>query len=144
GPDYATFAEAVGAVCDRYRLHPLEAPAVLAALAETHSLLTTHHSPLDGFGGFCADTFRFLTELSANNRRDWMERQRDRYRFAVRAPLVELCRALAERYVEPVLRQGHGWDLETEARSGLALSSVVKNDYGRSVPYQDVLWVTFY
>src|SRR5439155_5644158 len=35
GPDYATFAEAVGAVCDRYRLHALEAPAVLAALAET-------------------------------------------------------------------------------------------------------------
>src|SRR5207237_8544644 len=108
------------------------------------------HSPLIGrdpqlkFTGFCADTFRFLKELSVNNRRGWMERQRDRYRFAVREPLAELCRALTERYVEPVLRQTHGWDLEPRARSGRALSSVVKNDYGRSVPYQDVLWVTFY
>src|SRR5206468_8667521 len=32
--DYPIFAEAVGTICNRYRLHPLEAPAVLAALAE--------------------------------------------------------------------------------------------------------------
>jgi MoxR-like ATPase len=82
--------------------------------------------------------------LSVNNRRSWMERQRDRYRFAVREPLAELCRALTERYVEPVLRQTHGWDLETRAGIGRALSSVVKNDYGRSVPYHEALWITFY
>jgi MoxR-like ATPase len=72
-----------------------------------------------------------------------MERQRDRYRFAVRRPLVELCRALAERYVEPVLRGVHGWDLDTEARSGRALTSVCKNAYGRSQPYNTALWITF-
>jgi 5-methylcytosine-specific restriction protein B len=140
---YALHAEAVSALCAHYHLHPLEAPAVLAALAlPDHSPLTTHHSPV--FTGFCADTFRFLKELSVNNRRGWMERQRDRYRFAVREPLAELCRALGERYVEPVLRQTHGWDLETRARSGRALSSVVKNDFGRSVPYHEALWITFY
>jgi MoxR-like ATPase len=144
GTDYASFAEAVAAVGNCYRLHPLEVPSVLVALAESDPVLSTQYSVLPGFGGFCADTFRFLGELAADNRRGWMELQRDRYRFAVRAPLVELCRALAERYVEPVLRQAHGWDLETEARSGRALSSVVKNDYGRSVPYQDVLWIAFY
>src|SRR5256885_9247010 len=73
-----------------------------------------------------------------------MQPRRTGSRSAVREPLAELCRALAERYVEPVLRSAYGWNLETEARSGRALSSVVKNDYGRSVPYHDVLWITFY
>jgi MoxR-like ATPase len=96
-----------------------------------------------GFRGFCPDTFRFLADLAANNCREWMESQRDRYRFAVRDPLVELCRSLAERYVEPVLHSQHGWRLETAARSGHALTSICKNDYGRSVPYQTVLWIVF-
>jgi MoxR-like ATPase len=141
---YALHVEAVTALCKQYHLHPLEAPAILAALTSAdHSPLTTRRSPCN-FTGFCADTFRFLKELSVNNRRGWMERQCDRYRFAVREPLAELCRALAERYVEPVLRQTHGWDLETRARNGRALSSVVKNDFGRSVPYHEALWITFY
>jgi hypothetical protein len=95
------------------------------------------------FGGFCPDTFRFLAELGENNSRTWMDRQRGRYRFAVREPLVELCRALTERYVGPVLGREHGWDMETAARSGRALTSICKNDYGRSVPYQTALWITF-
>ena len=48
-----------------------------------------------------------------------MEQQRDRYHFAIRGPLVELCQALTERYVEPVLCRQHGWRLETDARTGL-------------------------
>jgi MoxR-like ATPase len=96
------------------------------------------------FGGFCAETFRFLDELARNNLWEWMEQERERYQFAVREPLVELCKALAERYVVPVLNGDHGWDLETAARGGRSLSSVCKNDYGRSVPYQDVLWITFH
>jgi 5-methylcytosine-specific restriction enzyme B len=140
---YALHTEAVAALCRQYQLHPLEVPSILAALASDHSTLTTRHSS-SGFAGFCGDTFRFLKELSVNNRRGWMERHRDRYHFAVREPLADLCRALTERYVEPVLRQTHGWDLETQPRSGRALSRVVKNDYGRSVPYHDSLWITFY
>jgi MoxR-like ATPase len=95
------------------------------------------------FGGFCSDTFTFLGDLGRHNCRAWMAGQRDRYRFAVRQPLVELCRALAERYVEPVLRRTHGWDVETTARSGHALTSVCKNDYGRSRPYNTALWIAF-
>jgi hypothetical protein len=143
GSDYPAFAEAVGAVCDRYRMHPLEAPAVLAASAESSTVPSTE-SLMPAFGGFCADTFRFLAELRSNNRRDWMEGHRDRYHFAVSAPLTELCRALAERYVGPVLRRVYGWDLETDARSGRAVSRIVKNAFGRWGPYQDVLWITFY
>ena len=95
------------------------------------------------FGGFCPDTFRFLRELAADNRREWMEGQRDRYHFAVREPLLELCRTLAARYVEPVLRGVHGWDVDAEARSGHALTSICKNAYGRSQPYNTTLWIAF-
>jgi 5-methylcytosine-specific restriction protein B len=141
---YRLFNEGMTWLRAQHRLHPLEAPAVLAALdaqgpGESHA----HHGE-SRFDGFCADTFRFLDDLSRNNRRDWMAGQRERYHFAVRAPLVELCRALAERYVAPVLGGAHGWQLETDPRSGRAITSICKNDYGRSVPYNEALWLTFY
>jgi 5-methylcytosine-specific restriction enzyme B len=141
---YHLFNEAIGRLRDLHRLHPLEAPAVLAAVAPGRDDSTRRRSRNDAlFGGFCADTFRFLADLAGNNSRAWMNTQRDRYRFAVREPLVELCRALANRYVEPVLRREWGWDVDTTARSGRALTSVCKNDYGRSVPYHTALWITF-
>lgn len=138
---YRLFVEGTAHLRERHRMHALEVPALLAALDDIQA-------PLDegrvAFGGFCADTFRFLDELGRNNTRRWMEGQRDRYQFAVRGPLVELCRALAERYVTPVLARQHGWPMETVARSGKALTSVCKNDYGRSVPYNGIQWLTFY
>jgi hypothetical protein len=137
---YRLFNEGVRRLRDGQRLHPLEASAVLAAVAAAGA--EADERP-DGFGGFCADTFRFLDELGRNNSRAWMTDQRDRYHFAVRAPLVELCRALGERYVRPVLQGQWGWEVETAARSGKALTSIVKNDYGRSVPYHTALWITF-
>ncbi len=138
---YRLFNEGVVVLRERHRLHSLEAPAVLAALATAEPRPATQEHV---FHGFCADTFRFLAELAENNRKEWMRPQRDRYRFAAREPLAELCRALAARYVGPVLVREHGWDLETEPRSGKALTSVRKNDYGRSQPYNTALWVTFY
>jgi hypothetical protein len=145
---YRLFNEGLAWLRDKHRIHPLEVPAVLAACDAERSDTTARVAsrrrvPASQFQGFCADTFRFLEELGRNNNRPWMEAQRDRYRFAVREPLVELCRALAERYVDPVLRREHGWDLETAARSGRALTSVCKNDYGKSVPYHTALWITF-
>src|SRR5205823_14018728 len=95
------------------------------------------------FGGFCPDTFRFLRELEDNNNRAWLETQRSRYHFVLREPLVELCQALGERYVEPVLHRQHGLDLESEARDGLALTRLTKNAYGRSGPYNTTLWIVF-
>jgi hypothetical protein len=96
------------------------------------------------FGGFCFDTFHFLTDLGAHNCRDWMEQQRARYQFAVREPLVKLCHVLAKTYIEPVLCRERGWRLETTARIGRSLTSICKNDYGRSVPYHTALWITFF
>jgi hypothetical protein len=141
---YRLFNEAAGWLRARHGLHPLETPAVLGALASAESPPeggAKVQAP-GGFGGFCADTFAFLGELAQNNRRAWMEGQRHRYRFAVREPLTELCRALAERYVGPVLR-GQGWDLDTEPRNGRALTSLCKNAYGKAGPYNTTLWIAF-
>ena len=135
---YRLFNEGVAWLRQRHQLHPLEMPAILAGLDREE----VQPEPAS-FRGFCADTFHFLGELAHNNKREWMERQRDRYRFAVREPLIELCRALAERYVEPVLRGLHGWSIDTEPRSGRALTSICKNAYGRTQPYNSALWIAF-
>jgi 5-methylcytosine-specific restriction protein B len=147
---YRLFNEGIAWLRRRYGFHPLEAPAILAALGPPEGQTereSTRQAALDPrasvFGGFCADTFHFLGELAHNNRREWMERQRERYRFGVREPLMELCHTLAARYVEPVLRGVHGWDLDTQARSGRALTSICKNNYGRTQPYNSALWIAF-
>jgi uncharacterized protein (DUF2461 family) len=137
---YPLFAEGCDELRRRFRVHPLEVPDVLVAATREPDEIPR----ADRFDGFCSDTFAFLAELAEHNDRTWMESQRERYQFVVRGPLVELCRALAARYVEPVLNRQLGWDLETEAKAGRALSSVVKNDHGRTVPYESTLWVTFY
>jgi MoxR-like ATPase len=138
---YRLFNEGIAKLCEQQRLHPLEEPGLLSAVVEAPA---DSDSQPARFDGFCADTFRFFAELEQNNRHDWMVRQRERYHFAVRDPLRELCRALAERYVEPVLCRAWGWDLETTVRSGRALTSICKNNYGRSVPYETALWITFH
>jgi hypothetical protein len=133
---YRLFNEGTAWLQKHHHFHPLETHAVLTALGRQPTAESV-------FGGFCADTFRFLAELADNNRRDWMEGQRERYRFAVREPLIELCRALTERYVEPVLANTHGWRINTLPRPGHALTSICKNDYGRTQPYNTALWITF-
>jgi hypothetical protein len=80
---YRLFNEGMAQLRDRQRLHPLEAPAVLAAVGDVAAGdPVAKASPV--FGGFCADTFRFLEELGRNNSRAWMSGQRQRYQFAVR------------------------------------------------------------
>ncbi len=138
-------ADVVGVLRDRFRVHPLEVPDVLRVLAGGGADVE-RKSSVGGrvFHGFATDTFRFLADLEANNNRDWMRSQAGRYAFVLREPLAELCGALAERYVRPVLNREHGWDLECGAKPGRALTSICKNDFGRSGPYQPVQWVTFY
>ncbi len=147
---YRLFNEGAGRLRIDHHIHPLETADVLAALAPESE--RPHFAfPQSGgkakwgptFGGFCPDTFLFLRELAADNRREWMEGQRDRYHFAVREPMMELCQTLAAHYVEPVLRGVHGWEVDSEARSGHALSSICKNAYGRSQPYNTTLWIAF-
>ena len=93
--------------------------------------------------GTAAKTRSFESLPSATSK-EWMAGRRERYHFVLREPLVELCDAIAARYVRPVLCGEYGWDLEDEAKPGRALTSICKNDFGRSGPYQPVQWVTFY
>src|SRR5262249_57212654 len=88
-------------------------------------------------------TFLFLAELEANNNSAWFEQHRARYQFAVREPLIELCQALSERYVEPILCRRLGWDVGTAARAGQALTSINSNDHGQRQPYVTTLWIVF-
>jgi 5-methylcytosine-specific restriction protein B len=141
---YMLLREVAIGLRQRFRIHPLEVADVLTSAGRLPT--PEPDEPVGGprFGGFCTDTFRFLKELAEHNNSAWMTEQRDRYHFAVREPLVELCEAVAGRYVRPVLEGEYGWELETDARPGRALTSICKNDYGRSAPYQPGLWVTFY
>ena len=131
-------------LCEQAKLHWLELPDVLRALTTTRADPPAYGG-LRGprFGGFAGDTFAFLAELAQNNHRDWMASQRTRYHFVLRQPLVELCEALAQRYIVPVLHARYGWCMETSARTGRAITSITKNDHGRSVPYQEAMWVIF-
>jgi 5-methylcytosine-specific restriction enzyme B len=133
------WCDVVSVLRERFRVHPLElADVVLAVAAEPVC------EAAGDFGGFCSDTFAFLTELAQTNAKDWMTEHRERYQFVLREPLVELCESVAERYVRPVLNREYGWDLECDARTGRAVTSICKNDYGRTGPYQPVQWITFY
>ena len=133
------WAETASVLREEFRVHPLE-------LADLVSAVTDRDEPAApaAFGGFCADTFRFLAELADGRSKPWMDDRRDRYQFVLRDPLVELCDALAARYVRPVLHGEYGWELEADARPGRAITSICKNDFGRGGPYQSVQWVTFY
>ncbi len=132
------WCEVAGVLRDTFRVHPLELAEVLAVAGQP----LPEPEPQD-FLGLCSDTFAFLGELTTANTRVWMTTNRDRYKFVLREPLVELCEAIATRYIQPVLNREHGWDLECNAKTGRALTSICKNDFGRG-GYQPVQWVTFY
>ncbi|HEY1188780.1 MAG TPA: DUF2461 family protein, partial [Gemmata sp.] len=136
------WCEVAAVLRERFRVHPLELADVVVAISAE---VLPEQEPEDGsFGGFCSDTFAFLGELAETNAKDWMTEHRERYQFVLREPLVELCESVAERYVRPILNREHGFDLECDARAGRAVTSICKNDFGRSGPYQPVQWITFY
>ncbi len=137
---HALLADVAAVLRQRFAVHPLEVEDLFARSASEGQAAATRPT----FHGFAADTFHFLGELTEHNAKAWMDAHRERYQFVVREPLVELCAALAERYITPVLHREHGWEMETDPRPGKALTSIAKNDYGRSGPYTPDVWVTFY
>ena len=146
---YRLACEVIDHLRDQFRVHSCEVVPLLAKLTDRFGepdRESTADARMENrkFSGFCTDTFRFLADLQVNNASDWMAAHRERYSFAVREPLVELCEALTMRYVRPVLQGEYGWELETDARPGRALSSICKNDFGRATAYKSELWVTFY
>ena len=51
----------------------------------------------EGFSGFPAASQQFLAELAANNRREWLQEQRERYQRELLAPAQDFCVALGQR-----------------------------------------------
>ena len=49
-----------------------------------------------GFNGFPKDTRVFLRELAANNQREWFEANKKRFETVGKAPLSDLCLAVAD------------------------------------------------
>ena len=145
---YRTACEVVAWLQGELRLHSAEVESFLAAcvaeFAAPDDGAVAPRTPAGEFGGFAADTFRFLAELPANNAPEWMAAQRERYAYAVREPMVELCVALAAQYIDPVVNAGRGWGLETAARPGKALTSICRNDFGRGETYLPEMSVAFY
>ena len=65
-----------------------------------------------------SETFRFFRDLSRNNRTEWMDSNRDRYKQCVVQPLRALCEELAPAMLklDP--------QFETSGRTGANLSRI--------------------
>ena len=137
---YRLYREACEELRRRYRLHPLEVPDLFRMAAQPPDPI---RRPGPNFHGFCSETFRFLRELREHPNRDWLAGQRDRYHFAVREPLSELCAGLEERYIRPMLNGPHGWDLESDARIVKAPAGVGRGDSGTRPAEETARWITF-
>ncbi len=86
-----------------------------------------------------AETFRFLRELGRNNRKEWMDANRERYAAAVVTPLRDLVSALAPT----VLALDPGFD--TRPRFGSTLSRINRDiRFAKDkIPYYTRLYVQF-
>src|SRR5437899_2694150 len=88
---------------------------------------------------FSAETFRFFRELGRNNRKAWMDSNRERYRAHVVEPLRALLDALAP------LAQQLNPDFDTSGRTGRNFSRInrdVRFAADKS-PYRTQMYLTF-
>jgi uncharacterized protein (TIGR02453 family) len=88
---------------------------------------------------FTAETFRFFRELGRNNRKEWMDENRERYREHVVAPFRRLLDALT-----PFMRKLHG-DFALGGRTGENFSRINRdirfaNDKS---PYRTQMYLLF-
>jgi uncharacterized protein (TIGR02453 family) len=85
------------------------------------------------------ETFRFLRALGRNNRKDWMDKNRERYTAAVAEPLRQLVAALAPG----VLALDPGFD--TRPRFGATLSRINRDiRFAKDkTPYRTRVYVQF-
>jgi uncharacterized protein (DUF2461 family) len=85
------------------------------------------------------ETFRFFRELARNNRTEWMEANRDRYKECVVRPL----RALCEELTPAVLRLNPGFDCT--GRSGANFSRINRDTRfaNDKTPYRAQMYLKF-
>jgi uncharacterized protein (TIGR02453 family) len=85
------------------------------------------------------ETFRFFRDLARNNRTEWMEAHRDRYKESVVQPL----RALCEQLTPEVLRLHPGFDCR--GRSGANFSRINRDTRfaNDKTPYRAQMYLKF-
>lgn len=85
------------------------------------------------------ETFRFFRDLARNNRTEWMEAHRDRYKQTVVQPLRTLC----EELTPEVLRLNPGFDCR--GRSGANFSRINRDTRfaNDKTPYRAQMYVKF-
>jgi len=88
---------------------------------------------------FTAETFRFFRELARNNRKDWMDANRERYQQHIVAPF----RVLLERLTPAVLRMDP--DFDTSGRTGRNFSRINRDiRFARDKsPYRTQMYLLF-
>jgi uncharacterized protein (TIGR02453 family) len=85
------------------------------------------------------ETFRFFRDLSRNNRTEWMESNRDRYKQCVVDPLRTLCEELAPAVLKLDAQ------FETSGRTGANLSRINRDiRFAKDkTPYRTEMYVKF-
>src|ERR1700719_1712212 len=85
------------------------------------------------------ETFRFFRDLARNNRTEWMEANRDRYKQAVVQPLRTLC----EELTPEVLRLNP--DFDCRGRSGANFSRINRDTRfaNDKTPYRAQMYLKF-
>lgn len=89
---------------------------------------------------FTRDTFRFFKDLARNNRKDWMDANRDRYQSAVVQPFRRLLEELSPAVVRLDIRLG------TAGRGGAASFSRINRDIRFAkdkTPYRAQMYLKF-
>lgn len=88
---------------------------------------------------FSRETFRFFRDLARNNRTEWMEVNRDRYKQCVVQPFRDLCEAL----VPAVLRLDSCFD--TSGRTGANFSRINRDTrFAKDkTPYRTQMYLKF-
>ncbi|MBI4854195.1 MAG: DUF2461 family protein [Acidobacteria bacterium] len=92
------------------------------------------------FSGFSPKTFKFLSDLEANNQKDWFSSHHLDFIKEVDQPLRALIKELEPFFLS------HSSDLETSAKTGKTLSRINKNIFGHKETglYNTSYWAAFY
>ena len=96
------------------------------------------------FPGFSPEAFRFLTELSQNNNKAWMDENRTRYKTYIRHPFKTLFEQIGPRLkatFDPYLVPD---ELEIAPKSGKTLANINRQWVVNRDPYYEFFWGAFY
>jgi uncharacterized protein (TIGR02453 family) len=121
----------------------IDAPKESCTLVRYHSKARQMPKPkrptAESKASVTSETFRFFRDLSRNNRTEWMESNRDRYKQCVVQPLRALCEELAPALLKLDAR------FETSGRTGANLSRINRDiRFAKDkTPYRTGMYVKF-